>query len=190
MQQTRMLVWLITALVSLLFELILLWKKILWKMPGDLKPPLRMIIICSSPAIFTSTTESWYFTSGTLFTRSEAGILVMINTIRQDLESRISVSEQQRSNAWRKVLCANWKFSSALLPVYHSLSSVLLCLLSPTKKRTSLSVMYSPSQCLIKTSVNTSACSWCRWISSEFWRKLNINSMSLLHIILHNNLLF
>lgn len=100
------------------------------KMPSDLKPPLRTIIICSSQAIFTSTTESWYFTSGMLFTQSEAGILVMINAIRQDLQSRISVSEQQESNAWQKVLSANWKLSSPLLPVYRSLSSVLLCLLS------------------------------------------------------------
>lgn len=49
----------------------------------------------------TSTTESWYLNSmpGKLFTQSEGGILAMINATREDLQSSIFVSGQQRSNA-------------------------------------------------------------------------------------------
>lgn len=71
-----------------------------------------------------------------------------------------------------------------------SLVSVLFSLLSPTKKNTLLYNVFSLSAFLIKTSVNTFPCPWCRWISTRVWRKLNINGVSFLHIILHNNLLF
>lgn len=129
--------------------------------------------------------------SGELFTQSEGGILVMINAIRHDLQSRISATEVKMHDESCSLPTEETLLCSALCLVYLSeLSSALLCLLSQTKKKTSLCNVFSLSASLIKTSVNTFPCPWCRWISTGVWRKLNINGVSLLHIILHNNLLF
>lgn len=83
--------------------------------------------------------------SGELFTQSEVGILVMINAIRHDLQSRISATEVKMHDGSCSLPTEETLLCSAPRLVYLSeLSSTLLCLLK--LKRTPLSVMYSHSQ--------------------------------------------
>lgn len=119
------------------------------KMADDLKPPLRMIIICFSQAIFTSTTESWYLT--VCLVRCLLSLKEVFFQWSMPLGKTcraVFLSQGSRGqNAWRKVLSANWKLSSSPCLVYLSpLCSLCYFVCSLQLKRTPLSIMYSHSQ--------------------------------------------
>lgn len=130
---TCTLAWLVTSPVTLLFQLISVWKIII-----DLKNLywewLLYCMLLSGDIYF----HNWVMVlmSGMLFTQSEGGILVMINAIRQDLQSCIFCL---------RVAEVKCMMRDTLLPVCLSFSlHYFVCSLQ--LKTTYLSIMYSNSQ--------------------------------------------